>query len=59
MRSTTVCTKKLHFVRRKWHSKSHFFSMWAQPCKIDYFNYPKSFNSRINEVYVVFNKISL
>ena len=41
-----LCTKKLHFVSWNWLGKISA-------------DYPKSLISSINEVYVIFNKISL
>ena len=46
-----LCTKTLHFVCRKRRSVACGFS----PVKIDYSYYPKSFISRINEVYFSIN----
>ena len=50
-----LCTKKLYFVTVEISSVACGLSS----IKIDYSDYPKSLISRINEVYVFYNKISL
>ena len=54
-----LCAKTIHFVNLDWHKENQFCSMWVQPYKIHFSDYPKSLISRIYEVYVFFNKISL
>ena len=46
--------QKVPFVSQNWRLENQFCSMWVQLyINIDYSDYPKSFISRINEVYVV------
>ena len=52
-----ITRSKLHFFNRNWHQENWFCNTWVQP--IHFSDYPKSLISRINEVYVFFNKISL
>ena len=54
-----LCTKKLHFVSRNLRVEISSVACGFSSTKIDYSDYPKSLISRINEVYVFFNKISL
>ena len=66
VRRITHCTmyKKLYFVSRNGHKVNKFYSMWVQPpgfspIKINFSDYLESLVSRINKVFVFFNKISL
>ena len=54
-----LCTKELHFVSRNWRMEISIVACGFSSIKIDYSDYPKSLISRINFVYVFFNKISL
>ena len=53
------CTiyQKFHFVGRNWRWKISSVACGFSSIKIDYFAYQKSLISRINDVYVFFNKI--
>ena len=42
-------TRSTMFIRRNWRMENKFCSMWVQPNKIHYFDYPKCFINRIND----------
>ena len=46
-----VCIKKLHFISRNWHKENSTVASVSSPIQIHYFDYPKPFINRINEVY--------
>ena len=55
-----LCTKKLHFVGRNWHKENRSVAYLDSGLLNSILSdNPKSLISRINEVYVCFNKISL
>ena len=43
--------KKLHFVSRNWRRENNTVACESSPIKIHYFDYPRRFINRINEVY--------
>ena len=51
--------KKLHFVSRNWCKKISSVACGFSPINIHFSDYQKSLISRINEVFVFFNKILL
>ena len=54
-----LCTKKLHFLARTGVRKISSVACGFSPFKIHFSDYTERLISRINEVYVFFNKISL
>ena len=53
------CTKKLNFSAGTGVWKISSVACGFRSLKIDYSAYPKSLTSRVNEVYVPFNKIAI
>ena len=54
-----LCTKKLHFSAKNVVREISSAACVSSPFKNHLLDYPKSFISRINEVCVFFNKVSL
>ena len=52
MSDVVPCIKKIHFIGRNWRKeKKSTVACVSSPIKIHYFDYPKHFINRINEVY--------